>query len=89
MDNIIELTTQDGSIIEVEVLEIFGVVGYEDKEYILYTQNSEIDEDNIKAYVSILEQREDGGYHLANIEDEQEFLTVQKAIEEMGEVEDE
>ena len=89
MDNIIELTTEDGSIIEVEVLEIFGVVGYEDKEYILYTQNKEVDAENIKAYVSILEQREDGGYHLANIEDEQEFLTVQKAIEEMGEVEDE
>lgn len=87
MDNIIELTTADGKTVNVEVLDIFSVKGYEDKEYILYTQNKEIDNENIKAYVSILNENEDGGYHFSNIEDEQEFLAVQKAIEEMEEVE--
>ena len=87
MDNIIELTTTEGNKIEVEVLEIFSVAGYEDKEYILYTQNKEADTENVQAYVSILEQKENGDYHLTNIKDEEEFKLVQKAIEEMEEVE--
>lgn len=89
MDNIIELIVADGKKVEVEVLDIFSVNGYEDKEYILYTQNKEVDKENIKAYVSILEETETGEYRFSNIEDEEEFLSVQKAIEEMGEVENE
>ena len=85
MDNIIKVTTDDGKTLEVEVLEIFSVAGYEDKEYILYTQNKEVDSDNIKAYISILEQNEEN-FNLLGITDENEWNEVQKAIEEMEEM---
>lgn len=81
VDNKISVIDQDNNKYEVEVLDIFGVVGYEDKEYILYTQNEEVDDDNIKVYVSILEETMDG-YKLTKIEDEKEFEAVQIAINE-------
>ena len=84
MDNIITITTVDGKLTKVEVIDIFSVVGYEDKDYILYTQNIEVDKDNIKAYVSILEEN-DGVYSLKEIEDEKEFEDVQAALKEMDE----
>ncbi len=84
MDNIITITTQDGKQTKVEVIDIFSVVGYEDKDYILYTQNIEVDKDNIKAYVSILEEN-NGTYTLKEIEDEKEFEDVQAALKEMDE----
>ena len=84
MDNIITITTQDGKQTKVEVIDIFSVVGYEDKDYILYTQNIEVDKDNIKAYVSILEEN-NGIYTLKEIEDEKEFEDVQAALKEMDE----
>ena len=84
MDNIITITTEDGKQTKVEVIDIFSVVGYEDKDYILYTQNIEVDKDNIKAYVSILEEN-NGVYSLKEIEDEKEFEDVQAALKEMDE----
>ena len=81
MDNKIKVTTPDNEPIEVEVLDIFNVVGYEGKEYILYSLGEEIDENNERAYVSILEQH-GNDFVLAEIKDEQEWITVQKAIEE-------
>lgn len=84
MDNIITITTVDGKQTKVEVIDIFSVVGYEEKDYILYTQNIEVDKDNIKAYVSILEEN-NGVYSLKEIEDEKEFEDVQAALKEMDE----
>ena len=84
MDNIITIKTVDGKQTKVEVIDIFSVVGYEDKDYILYTQNIEVDKDNIKAYVSILEEN-DGVYSLKEIEDQKEFEDVQAALKEMDE----
>ena len=82
MNNFITVYNQEGNIEEVEVIDIFNVEGY-DHEYILYTKNKEIDENNVEVYVSILEQKEDE-FKLLNIEDETEWETVQKALDEMG-----
>ena len=82
MDNIITVTTENNQQVKIEVLDIFSVVGYEDKDYILYTQNKEVDTDNIQAYVSILENK-DGNYSLVAITDDKEWTEVQKAIQEM------
>ena len=82
MDNIISVTTENNQQIKIEVLDIFSVVGYENKDYILYTQNKEVDDDNIQAYISILENN-DGNYSLAAITDDKEWIEVQKAIQEM------
>lgn len=82
MDNIITITTDEGTRVQVEVLDIFSVKNYEDKDYILYTQNASLDEENIKVYISILE-KENEDYRLVSITDEQEWIEVQKALEEM------
>ena len=55
---------------------------YPGKEYILYTQNKEIDEENIEVLVSIIEENEKG-FNLKNIEDDTEWSIVLKAINEM------
>lgn len=85
MNNIITVTTENGKKVKVEVIDIFQVAGYENKDYILYTQNIEVDKDNIKAYISILEEK-DGNYTLKGIEDNKEWNDVQKALEEMEDI---
>ena len=85
MNNLITVTNPEGKKIEVEVLDIFTVVGYDDKDYIMYTTGRKIDENNIEVFISILRQ-EDDKYILENIADENEWEEVQKAIDEMGEL---
>ena len=87
MDYNITITNEDGTIEDVEVLDIFSVNGYDSKEYILYTKNKEIDNDNIEVFVSILKQQGDN-FSLENIEDEKEWNDVQKAIDEMGDIDE-
>lgn len=82
MDNIITVIAENNEQVKIEVLDIFSVVGYENKDYILYTQNQEVDNDNIKAYISILENK-DGNYSLTAITDDKEWIEAQKAVQEM------
>ena len=82
MNNVINVIGEDGTDFEVEVLDIFQVKGYDNKDYILYTRNKEIN-NNIEVYISILQEK-DGEYKLLNIEDEKEWETVQRAVDEMG-----
>lgn len=81
MDNKIKVTTENNQTLEVEVLDIFNVVGYEGKDYILYSLGEELDQDHEQAYVSILAQTE-YGYNLLEITDSKEWQIVQKALEE-------
>lgn len=83
MENNIITILKDNEKMEVEVLDIFSVVGYENKEYILYTMNEEVDDDNVKAYISILEQDGDN-YVMKEITDEQELMDVENAVKEVG-----
>lgn len=86
MNNFITIVDDQGKELEVEVLDIFTVAGYENKDYIMYTMNKEIDENNIEVLVSILEKK-GNVYNLETITDEKEWEEVQKAINEMGDVE--
>lgn len=81
MDNKIKVVTPDNQALEVEVLDIFKVVGYEGKDYVLYSLGEQIDADHEQAYISILEQGTDG-YSLVEIKDAKEWDAVQKAIAE-------
>ena len=81
MDNKIKVVTPDNQALEVEVLDIFKVVGYEGKDYVVYSLGEQIDEDHEQAYISILEQGTDG-YSLVEIKDAKEWDAVQKAIAE-------
>lgn len=87
MDNRIKVRNEFGEEQELEVLDIFQVNGYEGKDYILYTQNKELDEDHIEVFVSILLEN-DNAFRLVNIEDEQEWNAVQKALDEMSDLND-
>lgn len=81
-DNKITLTTPDNKQLEVEVLDIFNVVGYEGKDYIMYTLGEKVDEENEKVYVSILNEKDDSTFELVSITDEKEWDMVEKAIQE-------
>ena len=79
----IRVIDEDNNEFEEEVIDIFEVVDYPGKEYILYTRGKEIDKDNIEVYVSIIKEGENG-FLLENISNDLEWQQVQKAINEMG-----
>lgn len=81
-ENKITITTPDNKEIEVEVLDIFNVVGYEGKDYIMYTLGEKINEDNERVYISILNDKGNNTFELLGISDEKEWEAVQQAIQE-------
>lgn len=81
-ENKITITTPDNKEIEVEVLDIFNVVGYEGKDYIMYTLGEKINEENEKVYISILNDKGNNTFELLEISDEKEWEAVQQAIQE-------
>lgn len=81
-ENKITITTPDNKEMEVEVLDIFNVVGYEGKDYIMYTLGEKINEDNEKVYISILNDKGNNTFELLGISDEKEWEAVQQAIQE-------
>ena len=86
-DRTLVVTDENNNQVEIEVLDIFTVDSYPDKEYILYTKN-ETEGEYVKTYVSILQETETS-VTLLGIEDETEFAAVQDKInsnfEEAGE----
>lgn len=79
--NKITVTAENGQKFQAEVLDIFKVTGYEDKDYILYSFGEVVDQDNEKVYVSILESINDS-YNLKEISDVNEWNAVQEAVSE-------
>ena len=79
--NKITVTAENGQKFQAEVLDIFKVAGYEDKDYILYSFGEVVDQDNEKVYVSILESINDS-YNLKEISDVNEWNAVQEAVSE-------
>ena len=85
MENEIRVVGPDGMESTVEILDIFQVEKYDGKDYVLYTQNKEIDNDKVEVFVSILKEENDN-YSLLNIDDEEEWRNVQQALNEMGDL---
>ncbi len=81
MNNMISVVNDAGQKFQVEVLDIFNVVGYDNKEYVLYSLGESIDQENEKVYVSILENKGEN-YQLSEIVDSAEWQAVQNAINE-------
>ena len=79
-DRIIKIKTENGQEVDAEVLDIFGVEGY-DHDYCLYTFGEEVDEDNERVYVSIIVEKEDG-FDFVAITDQEEWAAVQEALNE-------
>ena len=84
MNDVMNVMDSNGEVFQVEVLDIFNVEGY-DKDYIMYTKNEAVDDNNIKTYVSILVEENDN-YSLLNIDDDEEWARVEQAIKEAGEI---
>jgi len=85
MENEIRVVGPDGMESTVEILDIFQVEKYDGKDYVLYTQNKEIDNDKVEVFVSILKEENDN-FSLLNIDDEEEWRNVQQALNEMGDL---
>lgn len=81
MDNKIKVVTANNQTLEIEVLDIFNITGYEEKDYILYSLGEQIDSEHEQAYISILEKNEND-YNLVEIKDAQEWDAVQNALAE-------
>ena len=79
-NRIIKITTENGKEVDAEVLDIFGVEGF-DHDYCLYTLREYNDDDNQKVYVSIIKEKDDGFDFIA-ITDEEEWQAVQEALNE-------
>ena len=87
MDNILKVYNEDGVLEEIEVLDFFQLEEY-DHEYILYTKNEEVDNDNIITYVSIIKQPSENEFYFERITDPEEERKldelIQKEIEEVN-----
>ena len=88
MDNFINVVTEEGQRYRAEVIDIFNVDEYPEKDYIIYSFGENIGEDEEKVYVSIVENK-DGEYNLKGIEDPREWAVVQEAINNTAEELDE
>ncbi len=85
MDTKIKVVTLDNQVLEIEVLDIFQVSGY-DHDYIMYSLGEEVDEENEQVYISILKNDHDS-YSLEDISDDKEWEDVEKALLEEVEME--
>lgn len=59
LDEFLIVKTADGKEWQIMVLDTFSVDLYPKKEYIAYTFGEEVDNDNIKSYISILNENDD------------------------------
>ncbi len=80
-DNVLVVSGENGVKYNIKVIDIFHVNEFPDKEYIAYTFEESVDEQHIKAYISILIETETT-FSLVGISDKNEWEIVQKAFNE-------
>lgn len=85
METKIKVVTSNNQVLEIEVLDIFQVSGY-DRDYIMYSLGEEVDNENEQVYISILKNDHDS-YSLEDISDDKEWEDVEKALLEEVEME--
>ncbi len=76
MEQELIITTETGEKVAISVIDIFTLDEYPDKEYIAYTKN-EIVNDEVKVYISILDEHEND-FNLLEIEDSREWELEQE-----------
>ena len=79
IDNYLDVISEDGKSIKAEVIDIFSVDEYPDKDYIIYSFGEEVGKDAEKVYVSIIADFNDE-FRLIGIDDPNEWSIVQEAI---------
>lgn len=83
MKDVITVTMDDGRSLEIEVITIFSLDKYNDRNYIVYTLGEKLENDQEKVYISILERDQDN-FNLSSIEDSTEWEDVQLAVNELS-----
>ena len=76
MERELTITTDNGEKVTISVIDIFTLDEYPNKEYIAYTKN-EIVNDEVKVYISILDEHEND-FNLLEIENPKEWELVQE-----------
>ena len=79
IDNYLDVISEDGRKIKAEVIDIFSVEEYPDKDYIIYSFGEDVHKDAEKVYISIIADAYDE-FRLLTIEDPKEWSIVQEAI---------
>lgn len=79
VDNFLDVISEDGKNIKAEVIDIFSVEEYPDKDYIIYSFGEDAGNDAEKVYVSIIKDVNDE-FRLLGIDDSTEWSIVQEAI---------
>ena len=84
MDNKVIVTLEDGMKKEVNVLDIFKLEKYPNKEYIVYTFSVAAENGGDDDYACISELIEsDNNFEFKTIESEEEWSDIQTAIKEL------
>ena len=81
MKEAIEVTTTDGNLYKIYVIEMFKLAAYPNREYIAYTFG-QTNEDMVESYVSIINETNDS-YSLEAITDKAEWNEVQEGLKEL------
>ena len=76
MEQELIITTETGEKVTISVIDIFTLDEYPNKEYVAYTKN-EIVNDEVKVYISILDEHENE-FNLLEIEDPRELELAQE-----------
>lgn len=76
-NNILIVTGENGVQYNIRVIDIFTVDEFPEKEYIVYTFEETIDEQHIRAYISILNETETH-FSLLGISNKEEWAIVQE-----------
>ena len=77
----IKVTTESGRQMEAQVIDIIEIPEF-NKQYIFYTFGEKAEDDQIKMYVSILEEQDDK-ITLKGIEDNDEWEVVKEILDSM------
>lgn len=78
----LRVVNENGQEAYATVIDIFKLDKYPNKEYIVYTFGELVSNENERVYISILEETDDSA-NLKTIEDQQEWVDVQNAMNEI------
>ena len=82
MENALIVKTADGRDWRIFVLDTFTVDAYPNKEYVSYTFGEFENNDDIKSYISVLNETENY-FSLESMENEEEKKIVEEAYKDM------
>lgn len=82
MDKNLTVTTQDGQVVEISVIDVFTVDDFPSKEYIAYTFGENNNNEMIKSYISILIENDDS-FRIEAITDKKEWEIVQESFKNL------